>query len=99
MELVGDDASIWEVFFGELFKWVTEVEDDVTDVFSPLYMVEIPLKSSSSFSVHDFFDSSVIVVDEDSCELSVPLVFIAFEGVFIDANGFWPGVVFDFSVF
>jgi len=99
MELVSYDAGVWEGFPGIVFKRVAEIQNDISNALSAFYVAQLSHQVRLGFAVDDLFDSFVIIINEDRCKLSVRAEFIASEGVLINADGGWPGIVHELSLF
>lgn len=83
--MIGDKAGLWEELFGEPFKWIAHVEDDVAHVFTSGHMIKIARQANGGFSQAYLEDLFIGVIDEEGCKLSLSKA--ASEGVFIDSDG------------
>ncbi len=91
MKVVGNETSVWEVIARELFKRIAHIKDDVFNVFSSLHVGEVVGESVGGFSLGDFEDFFIWIVNQESCELAVSEA--TFKGVLVDADGFWPRII------
>ena len=57
------------------------------------------LNLSACSARDEFFNSFIVVVNDDGSKLFVSELFIATEAVFIDSDGCRPGIIFTFSPF
>ena len=93
MEFVSDNFGIRKLFTGKVFKWITQIQDHIFDVLSPFDMRELWLDFSGGFALSEFKDSAVRVIHDDRRKLRAAKLFIATEGVFIDADCTGPWVL------